>query len=283
MSRWHTVAWMLTITGLAAFATTGIVSTLAAITHTGPYATAPVTGAPAAALAPNVVTTPSTAKALTPSTPSTPSAQPASKITCNYQEDTWSGDASQVGYTVSKLSANNGNPASLSVNINANSGTTEVVGYPSLQCLMYSALPSSLTSSYKVTPPSSSAGLDYEYAYDVWLTSASNATASNWDNDLELMIWTYVAGQTPAGSVAATLADGSKVWTDGDNSTGIVSVVLPQNKLSGTVNISGIISQLKARGYINSDHNGILDVEYGVEAPYGGGRTFTVNLLSVSG
>ena len=280
MNRWRTVAWMLTITGLAAFATTGIISALAAITHTGPYATAPVTEAPAAALVPNVVTTPSTAKAVTPSAPS---AQPASKITCNYQEDTWSGDASQVGYTVSKLSANNGNPASLSVNINANSGTTEVVGYPSLQCLMYSALPSSLTSSFKVAPPTSSAGLDYEYAYDVWLTSASNAKASNWDNDLELMIWTYVDGQTPAGSVAATLADGSKVWTDGDNSTGIVSVVLPQNKLSGTVNISGIISQLKARGYINSDRDGILDVEYGIEAPYGGGRTFTVNSMSVSG
>ena len=280
MNRWRTVAWMLTITGLAAFATTGIISALAAITHTGPYATAPVTEAPAAALVPNVVTTPSTAKAVTPSAPS---AQPASKITCNYQEDTWSGDASQVGYTVSKLSANNGNPASLSVNINANSGTTEVVGYPSLQCLMYSALPSSLTSSFKVAPPTSSAGLDYEYAYDVWLTSASNAKASNWDNDLELMIWTYVACQTPAGSVAATLADGSKVWTDGDNSTGIVSVVLPQNKLSGTVNISGIISQLKARGYINSDRDGILDVEYGIEAPYGGGRTFTVNSMSVSG
>jgi len=280
MNRWRTVAWMLTITGLAAFATTGIFSALAAVTHTGPYATAPVTEAPTATLAPNVVTTPSTAKAVTPSAPS---AQPTSKITCNYQEDTWSGDASQVGYTVSKLSANNGNPASLSVNVNANSGTTEVVGYPSLQCLMYSALPSSLTSSFKVTPPTSSAGLDYEYAYDVWLTSASNATASNWDNDLELMIWTYVADQTPAGSVTATLADGSKVWTDGDNSTGIVSVVLPQNKLSGTVNISGIISQLKARGYINNDHDGILDVEYGIEAPYGGGRTFTVNSLSVSG
>jgi len=283
MNRWRTVAWMLTITGLAAFAVTGIVSALTAITHTGPYATAPVAEAPAVALEPNVVTTPSTAKAVVPSAPSAPSAQPASKITCNYQEDTWSGDASQVGYTVSKLSANDGNPASLSVNINANSGTTEVVGYPSAQCLIYSALPSNLTSSFRVTPPASSAGLDYEFAYDIWLTSASDARTSNWDNDLELMIWTYTNGQTPAGSVAATLADGSKVWTDGDNSTGIVSVVFPQNKLQGTVSISGLISQLKARGYINTDHNGILDVEYGIEAPYGGGRTFTVNSLSVSG
>jgi len=282
MDRWRTVAWMLTITGLTAFATTGILSALAAITHTGPYATAPVTGARAMTLAPNLATTPSTAKAVAPSAPSAPSAQPASNITCNYQEDTWSGDAGGVGYSVSKLSSHDGNPAALSVNINANSGTTEVVGYPSAQCLMYSTLPSNLTSSFRVTPPASSAGLDYEFAYDVWLTSASNAKASNWDSDLELMIWTYVHGQTPAGSVAATLADGSKVWTDGDNSTGIVSVVLPQNRLSGTVNISGIISQLKARGYINSDHDGILDVEYGIEAPYGGGRTFTVNSLSVS-
>jgi hypothetical protein len=186
---------------------------------------------------------------------------------------------------VQTISSSDGKTASFSVRLNANPGTTEVVGYPSDQCLIYSALPGSLTSSYDVTPPGNSGGLDYEYAYDIWLTSASAASSNNWNNDLELMIWTYVHGQVPAGSKVATLGNGSAVWFDGtkgsNNST--VSVVLPSNAASGTVNIASIVTQLKALGYIPSSDNGILDVEYGIEAPYGGGNTFAVSALSVSG
>ncbi|HEY4161136.1 MAG TPA: hypothetical protein VGM08_03680, partial [Candidatus Saccharimonadales bacterium] len=207
---------------------------------------------------------------------------PSKNISCNYQDDTWSGDAATVGYSVAKVSAADGNPASFSVKLNANKGTTEVVGYPSEQCLMYAALPSSLTSSFSDTLPASSSGLDYEYAYDIWLTTASAAQANNWDNDLELMIWNYVNGQVPAGAVKATLSDGSKVWVDGNNTTGTVSVVLPKNETSGTVNISSIVSQLKSLGYVSTSYNGILDVEYGIEAPYGGSQTFTVKSLSVA-
>jgi len=208
----------------------------------------------------------------------------AGSYECNYQTDTWSGDASSVGYSVQKIRSDDGKNASFSVRLNARRGTTEVVGYPSAQCLIYSALPSSLTSSYNVTPPSNSSGLDYEFAYDLWLTSASAARNNNWDNDLELMIWTYNHGQRPAGSRVATLGDGSAVWFDGNkgsnNST--VSVVLRSNRTSGTVDLSGIIAQLKSRGYIPQSDDGILDVEYGVEAPYGGGNTFTVNSFTVS-
>jgi hypothetical protein len=187
-----------------------------------------------------------------------------------------------VGYSVSENSATDGDLASFSVNINADKGTTEVVGYPSDQCLVYKALPSTLTSSFDITPPADSSGLDYEFAYDIWLTTASLAENANWSGDLELMIWTYVNGQVPAGSVAGTLSDGSKVWVRGDNTTGTVSVVLPQNETSGTVNIASIISQLKADGYISSADTGDLDVEYGIEAPYGGGQTFQVNGFSVT-
>jgi hypothetical protein len=136
-----------------------------------------------------------------------------------------------------------------------------------------------------VTPPANSAGLDYEFAYDVWLTSASAATRYDWDNDLELMIWTYVIRQRPAGSKVATLDDGSAVWFDGTKGSNdsTVSVVLPSNRTSGTVDIADIVAQLKSSGYIPSSDDGILDVEYGVEAPYGGGNTFAVNALSVSG
>jgi hypothetical protein len=136
----------------------------------------------------------------------------------------------------------------------------------------------------RVTPPSSSSGLDCEYAYDVWLTTSSAATNFDWNNHLELMIWTNVNGQQPAGSKVDTLSDGSAVWFAGtigdDNST--VSVVLPSNSTSGTVNISSIVSQLRSLGYVPSSDNGILDVEYGIEAPYGGGNTFAVTGLSVS-
>jgi len=214
--------------------------------------------------------------------PSPITSVPTGNVSCKFGADTWSGDASNVGYSVQKLQATDGDLASFSVALNANKGTTEVVGYPSDQCLTYKAIPSTLTSSFDVTPPANSSGLDYEYAYDIWLTTGAAATSYNWSNDLELMIWTYVNGQVPAGSVAATLSDGSKVWVRGSNTTGTVSVVLPKNETIGTVNLASIISQLESRGLITSADTGILDVEYGIEAPYGGGQTFKVNAFSVT-
>jgi hypothetical protein len=50
-------------------------------------------------------------------------------------------------------------------------------------------------------------------------------------------------------------------------------VVLPSNTTSGTVDIAAIAAQLKARGYISKSDEAILDVEYGIEPPYGGGNT----------
>ena len=203
-------------------------------------------------------------------------------MSCNYGPDTWSGDASGVGYSVRRTQATNGDLASFGVVLDANKGNTEVVGYPSDQCLIYKALPSTLTSSFDITPPAASGGLDYEYAYDIWLTTASAAESNNWNNDLELMIWNYTNGQVPAGSVAGTLSDGSKVWVAGNNSTGTVSVVLRQNETRGAVDLARIIRKLKAGGYVTTADSGILDVEYGIEAPYGGGQRFKVNAFSVT-
>jgi hypothetical protein len=213
---------------------------------------------------------------------------PASQFSdggCTYNKDTWSGDAAGVGYTVTHLADSTGNPSSFSVKINANSNNTEVVGYPDTKCVMYAALPANLNSSFSITPPASSSGLDYEFAYDIWLTTAAKATSFDWDGDLELMIWNYTVAQKPAGyydgGFRTTLSDGSKVYVDGNNSTGIVSVLMPSNLTSGNVNISNLVSILKSKGYVNSSYNGILDLEYGIEAPYGGNQTFTVNSLSV--
>jgi hypothetical protein len=242
-----------------------------------PSSSTPSSPAPSSSATPNPPTSSPPAPAPPPIT-----SVPTGNVSCNYDQDTWSGDASSVGYSVKETQATGGNLSSFSVILNAIKGTTEVVGYPSEQCLMYSALPSTLTSSFDVAPPADSSGLDYEYAYDIWLTTASAAKSNNWNNDLELMIWTYVNGQVPAGSVAGTLSDGSKVWTDGNNTTGIVSVVLPKNETLGTVDIASIVSQLKAHSYVTSADTGILDVEYGIEAPYGGGQTFAVRAFSVS-
>ena len=255
-------------------------------TSSSPAPSSPPSSPPAPSSPPSSPPAPSSP----PSSPPTPpgpvespiTSVPTGNVTCNYGPDTWSGDASGVGYSVREIQATNGDLASFAVALNANKGTTEVVGYPSDQCLMYSALPSTLTSSFDVTPPANSSGLDYEYAYDIWLTTAAAATSNNWNNDLELMIWTYVNGQVPAGSVAGTLSDGSKVWVAGNNTNGTVSVVLPKNETIGTVDIASIVSQLKAGGYVTSADTGILDVEYGIEAPYGGGQTFQVNGFSVS-
>jgi hypothetical protein len=236
------------------------------------------------AAAPGTASTPSnppTSQPI-PSSPSPSTTVRAGNVKCDYGPDTWSGDASLVGYSVKEVQASNGLLSSFTVVLNANKGNTEVVGYPSDQCLIYSALPNNLRSRFHVTPPEHSSGLDYEYAYDIWLTTAAAATSYNWSNDLELMIWTYVHGQVPAGSVVATLGNGSKVWVRGNNQTGTVSVVLPKNETIGTARIVSIISQLKARGYITSADTGILDVEYGIEAPYGGGQTFKVNKFSVT-
>ncbi|HUB93533.1 MAG TPA: hypothetical protein VMB52_03445, partial [Verrucomicrobiae bacterium] len=210
---------------------------------------------------------------------------PTTGLSCNYRDDIWSGDASKVKYSITDLSSKNGNPASFSVKQNATKGTTEVVAYPDVQCILTAAIPSNLTSSFKITPPASPTGLDYEFAYDLWINTAAGIKSSNpWANNQEVMIWTYNNGQRPGGSVEGTLPDGSKVWGENTTTNGVgpVSVVLPQNETSGTVNISNLISELRSKGYINNSDTGIDDVEYGIEAPYGGGQTFTVNSLSVT-
>ena len=251
-----------------------------------PSSTAPPSPSAAPSVSPKQ-SAPATPTNPPPSASSAPGWSPitsvsAGNVSCHYQQDTWSGNASSVGYSAAEIRATNGDLSSFSVVLNAHPGTTAVVGYPSEQCVTYSALSSKLASSFDITPPANSSGLDYEYAYDIWLTTAAAATTNNWSNDLELMIWTYVHGQVPSGSVAATLSDGSKVWVSGSNSTGTVSVVLPRNETTGTINIASIISQLKALGYVSAADTGILDVEYGIEAPYGGGQTFAVNGFSVT-
>jgi hypothetical protein len=211
---------------------------------------------------------------------------PASAISCTYRDNTWDpGDASSLDYTVTDLSSKDGNPASFSVKLNAKAGTTRVVAYPDAQCILTESIPANLTSSYNITPPTSPSSMDYEFAYDFWINTATAIKSSDpWGNNQEIMIWTYNHGQTPSGKVEATLSDGSKVWGAGTTTNGAstISIVLPENETSGTVDLASILSELRTKGLINSADTGIDDVEYGIEAPYGAGQTFTVNSFSVA-
>jgi len=254
--------------------------------QTPPSGTPTISGVPsnAPSTAPSISPAPSASTTVSHA----PSARiiPVSNINCGYRDDTWDpGDAATVGYTITDLSSKNGNPASFSVKLNAKAGTTRVVAYPNVQCILTSLIPSNLTSSFNITPPANSSGLDYEFAYDFWINTATAINSSNpWLGNQEIMIWTYNNGQRPAGSVEGTLSDGSQVWGEGSTTNGVgpVSVVLPHNETSGTVNLSSILSELRSKGYINNADTGIDDVEYGIEAPDGGGQTFTVNSLSVT-
>ena len=212
---------------------------------------------------------------------------PSSNIGCEYTSHS---TANVNGYTVNELSHTDGNPASFSVQLNANPTNKNVIGYPADQCLLYSpTMPANLTSSYKITPPANSTGLDYEYAYDIWINTPANINSSNaWTGQTEIMYWVYNNGQRPATGTDGpikTLPDGSALWycsTTCDNySEPIISIVAPQNTTSGTLNIPNLINEIHSLGY-DVDQTGIIDVEFGVEVPYGGGQTFTVNSLSVS-
>lgn len=211
---------------------------------------------------------------------------PSSNVACNYRDNTWDpSDAAALGYTVTDLSSINGNPASFSIKLNAQYTNKRVVAYPDVQCILTENIPSALTSSFNVTLPANSNGLDYEFAYDFWINTATAINSSNpWAGNQEIMIWTYNNGQTPAGSVEGTLSDGSTVYGPGTttNGVGAVSIVLPHNETSGTVDLASMLSQLRSKGLINSADTGIDDIEYGIEAPYGGGQIFTVKSLSVA-
>ena len=210
---------------------------------------------------------------------------PAGNVSCQYTPHS---TANVNGYTVTGASNTNGNPASFSVMLNANSSNKNVIGFPADQCLLYSpTMPSDLTSSYDITPPAGS-GLDYEFAYDIWINTPANLESSDaWTGQTEIMYWVYNNGQRPAtgtGSPIATLPGGAALWycsTSCDNySEPIISIVAPENTTSGTLNVTNLVNELHSLGY-DTAQTGIIDVEFGIEAPYGGGKTFRVNSLSV--
>lgn len=181
-----------------------------------------------------------------------------------------------------------------SVSANMPAGNGAVVSYPDTQVTytLSSGKPdpvsdfgAALNSSWANINPSGS-GLDYEYAYDIWLADTSQ---DSWANDQEIMIWTDNHGQTPAGDDTGkhyTDAAGTnwEVWIDpGSTSVStnndIVSFVRQSNAATGSADLLGFYNYLRSSGY-TSAAAGIDQIGYGVELCSTGGVPKTFGLTS---
>lgn len=172
-------------------------------------------------------------------------------------------------------------------------GHTAVVSYPNSQVTM--TLPTgtgdpvsdfgpNFTSSYNDTFPSGS-GQDYEWAYDLWLSSGPS-----WQKDQEIMLWTGNHGQRPAGN------DLGKTWTDkfgvtweiwastGSNTASstyqTISLVRSSPATSGTIDVSGLFNFLTSNGYSNASGLNVDQFDYGLEICSTGGAALDYVLNS---
>jgi hypothetical protein len=144
-----------------------------------------------------------------------------------------------------------------------------VQSYPSSQYTFSSPVKiskfSSLTSDFGFKNPPSGQGLDYEFAYDIWI----NGYGGN--DHTELMIWEYNYGQTPAGSeVGSVPLDGSRwlVWKGGnvreDGGDVVTFVNAPME--SGTVNLLDFFDYAAGKGWLSDGENADLwQVDWGAE------------------
>ncbi len=117
---------------------------------------------------------------------------------------------------------------------------------------------------------------DFEADYDIWL--------NNWNT--EIMIWTDVHGQTPAGSPVATVSLYGQKWTlwkssgsSGGYPSGPFSLVLHGNETKGTVHILATLDWLMAHRYVPAN-SAIDDVEYGWEICSTNGRAENFSMTS---
>jgi hypothetical protein len=183
------------------------------------------------------------------------------------------------------------NPGDWSVSADMPAANTAVVSYPDTQqnYTTTSNTPeplsdfSSITSSFAENGPGSGGGDDYEAAYDIWAGAAGHNYAQ------EIMIWVDNHGQRPSGSEVGTASiDGvtynlwhsAKRRARGHNT---VSLVLPDNETSGTVNILAALNWLMSNGYVPSG-SGLSQIDFGWEICSTGGvpRTFSLTGYSIT-
>jgi hypothetical protein len=197
-------------------------------------------------------------------------------------------DFSAIPQTLTSNADNNWTVAASTV---GQSDQTSVKSYPATQVTytLTNGMPepsadfgTSLTSAFTNVVPSGS-GQDYEYAFDDWLADPAKPS---WTNDLEVMIWTDVNNQVPAGSDTGThYTDPAgvnwEVWVAGGATTvspdSTVSFVRATNTDNSTIDRMGFYGYLQSHGMLASTY-GIDQTNYGLEICSTGGATRTYGI-----
>lgn len=133
---------------------------------------------------------------------------------------------------------------------------------------------SSITSTFAETSPGS--GI-YEDAYDIWLNGIASSGST------EVMIWNDNHGQTPSGSVQATVTFDGRSYAVWKTTGNYIAFVPSANFTSGTVNLLEFFQWLMTKGWIPGTST-LGQVDYGVElvSTNGAPATFTFSNFSVN-
>ncbi|WP_435256075.1 glycoside hydrolase family 12 protein [Streptomyces althioticus] len=154
--------------------------------------------------------------------------------------------------------------------------TGGIKSYPNSKKVINKPLSSlrSLTSSYRVTVPSTGA---YNTSYDIWDT----------DHDYEIMLWVNHNGAVgPLGTSQGTVSLGGHTWNVFKGSNGaneVFSFLRTSDSTSGTVDILPVLKWIKdTKGWTGDETIG--DVQFGYEiTSSAGGLDFRTDSLTVSG
>jgi len=124
----------------------------------------------------------------------------------------------------------------------------------------------SLTSQFGLESPPAGSGLDYEFAYDIWINGYSGRKHT------ELMIWEFNHGQRPAGSKIGTASlDGATwdVWRSGEAGKGRGNIVTFVNKVrrkSGTTHLLAFFKYAAHKSWLSGGESARLkQVDWGAE------------------
>ena len=132
----------------------------------------------------------------------------------------------------------------------------------------------SISSTFAETSPDS--GI-YEDAYDIWVNGIGTSTST------EVMIWTDNHGQTPSGSVQATVTLDGRSYTVWKTTGNYIAFVAKTNFTSGSMNLLAFFQWLMSKGWITSTAT-LGQVDYGPELVSTNGvpATFTFSNFSVN-
>jgi Glycosyl hydrolase family 12 len=153
----------------------------------------------------------------------------------------------------------------VSANVQYRDGAVQ--SYPSAQYTFPDPLSiskfTSLVSSFRVSDPPSGAGLDYEFAYDIWFDGYGG------DDHTEMMIWTYTHGRHPSGNeVPGTIVVGGHRYAVWDYSGGgnLVTFVALDNYTAASTDLLPFFSYASSHGWLHSGTSTPLwQIDYGVE------------------